>query len=500
MTTRARELLNKSRALLDGSRTAASQLLGPQQSRLGQARGTPSPATGPRASSPVGTGHGRARQGSARQGSAGQGAAGQSSQGVAAVGISPAGPSAAEEALTAICADLALRDLNLVDSLLAQLEDMESREEDADRLAELYRLDHLAARLRRNAENLRVLAGSDAGDSAAQTSSLVDVIRGAMSSIDHYQRITVGRVVNLGVVGFAAEDVSRLVAELLDNATKSSPPHSPVRVGAHLTEQGSALLRIEDEGIGLPPDRLGQLNDRLEAEPVLDDDAVRHMGLAVVCRLAARHEIKTWLDHRHPHGTTASVLLPAQLVCELPDLGWSGLRTVVTPPSATGPSTIGPSATGPSATGEGPAAAPGSDRLTNVAVLADRLASANGRVGGRAAAVVAGVREARPVTADGGRSGGGTSAAVRTPATSATTSSGLPRRISRSLRGSVDVGDGAPPAGTQAPGRMTGAGGTAQGTKAPTEAEVRAGHAKLLADLGAFSEGEQAARDELRRD
>ncbi|OHV34631.1 MULTISPECIES: sensor histidine kinase [Pseudofrankia] len=460
MTTRARELLNRSRALLGGPRAAASQLLGPQQPRPGP----------PRTGTPAGTGAPRRADGAGGR------------------------PTEAEEALGAICADLALRDLNLVDSLLAQLEEMESREEDADRLAELYRLDHLAARLRRNAENLRVLAGRDAGDSTSDTSSLVDVIRGAMSSIDHYQRVTVGRVVALGVVGFAAEDVSRLVAELLDNATKSSPPHSPVRIGAHLTEQGSALLRIEDEGIGLPPDRLSQLNARLEAEPVLDDDAVRHMGLAVVRRLAARYEIRTWLDHRHPHGTTATVLLPAPLVCELSDIGWSGLRTVVTPPSAPGEepveahSAAAPSVEAISSNGNGNSA---------VTALPSR-AGPNGRAGSRTAAAVAGAREGRPAgTVE--RPAGGLTASATGPmpaaTASGTTASGLPRRVSHSLRDPSGEGDG-PRTAAAGPVGAPGAGAA----PAPTEADVRAGHQKLLADLGAFSEGEQAALDELRRD
>ncbi|WP_045878069.1 ATP-binding protein [Pseudofrankia sp. DC12] len=423
MTTRARELLNRSRALLGGSREAAAQLLAPPPTRS-------TPARSGRTQAPAGS-----RVPGAR---------------------AAATPSPAEEALSAICADLALRDLNLVDTLLAQLEEMESREEDADRLAELYRLDHLAARLRRNAENLRVLAGRDAGEQGSQTSSLIDVIRGAMSSIDHYQRVTVGRVVNLGVVGFAAEDVSRLLAELLDNATKSSPPHSPVRVGAHLTETGSALLRIEDEGIGLPADRLRQINQRLTADPVLDDDAVRHMGLAVVRRLATRHGIKVWLDHRHPHGTTGSVLLPAPLVCELPDAGWSGLQTVSVPAGTDSPGRSGDVEDVQATT---PLNGHAGSRPTAVST----------RNAGRPAA-----RRAEPAPA---------SPPPPAAASAGTTASGLPRRVSHSLRDTY--GD--------AIGARAGAGSPEGAAEA---ADPTVGHRKLLADLGAFSEGERAARDE----
>ncbi|MGF7234427.1 MAG: sensor histidine kinase [Frankia sp.] len=394
MTTRARELLDRSRALLGNPRDAAAQFFG-----LSQPRSAPEGSIPKAHAAPV--------------------------------------PSTSEEALSAICAGLALRDLNLVDSLLSQLEAMEAREQDTDRLAELYHLDHLAARLRRNAENLRILAGRDAGETTAGTSSLVDVIRAAMSSIDHYPRVTIGQVVSLGVVGFAAEDVSRLLAELLDNATKSSPPNVPVRVGVHLTEQGSALLRVEDEGIGLPPDRMRQLNQQLSGDPVLDDETVRHMGLAVVRRLAVQHHMRTWLDRRHPHGTTASVVLPASLLCELPEASWSGTHTVVFPhaensaPARREPpkqrAAGGTLKRGPKTDAASPRQSP----------------------------------QLRPVVE---------------PAIAGTTVSGLPRRMPRSLKGHNGQ-DAAPPL---------------------PETSAGAGNAKLLADLGAFAEGERAARGEQR--
>jgi len=286
MTTRARQLLQRSRDLLERSRVAAVQFLEPPHSPLPRViEGTREPM----------------------------------------VHQEPEG------AVVDICASIALRDLNLVDSLLALLERMEDGEADPERLAELYKLDHLAARLRRNAENLRVLAGRDASDALSEPASLVDVIRAAMSSIDGYSRVSIGRVLSMGVVGIAADDIGRLLAELLDNATKQSPPDTSVRVSAHLTDSGSVLMRIEDDGIGLPADRVVELNARLSDEPTLNDDSVRHMGLAVVRRLAARHDLRVRLDRRSPHGTTATVLLPAGLLCELPDAAWSGSQTVVMP-------------------------------------------------------------------------------------------------------------------------------------------------------------------------
>ena len=123
----------------------------------------------------------------------------------------PPSPSKSDEGLGRVSAAVARRDLNLVDSLLARLEDMEANESDPDALAQLYQLDHLAARLRRNAENLRILAGHDAG-SRPGAPSIIDVIRAAMSSIEHYRRIEIDRVAALAVVSSVADDLSRLLA------------------------------------------------------------------------------------------------------------------------------------------------------------------------------------------------------------------------------------------------------------------------------------------------
>jgi signal transduction histidine kinase len=395
MVTRARELLNRSRALLDRSREAAAQFLAtpPQSPRPRLV--LPPPPPPPAAVSPPEIAH---------------------------------RPTAEDDdTLAAVCANVALRDLNLVDSLLSQLEEMEAKEEDTVRLAALYHLDHLATRLRRNAENLRVLAGRDATEAAPDTTSLVDAVRAGMSSIDQYSRVTIGRVVTLGVVGFAAEDLGRLLAELLDNATKSSPPNTSVRVSAHLTEKGSVLMRIEDEGIGLPPDRLEQLNERLSGAPVLDDESVRHMGLAVVRRVAARHDIHAWLDRRVPHGTTASVLLPASLIAELPETSWSGTETVTFPAA-------GPGVSRRETARRDMAAPPPSRPAPPKSAPQPRL----------------------PISMVGG-----------------STSSGLPRRISHSLKETTEQASPPPE------------------KPRPSTAE---GHAKLLADLDAFTDGEREAR------
>ncbi|WP_284748897.1 sensor histidine kinase [Amycolatopsis sp. RTGN1] len=423
MASRARELLDRSRVLLDRSRVAAAQYL------TAPPKHPEHPGYAP--------------------------AAGPALTQLAPV-VVPAAP-ADEAVLAEICASVALRDLNLLDQLLARLEELEAGEEDHHRLAELYQLDHLATRLRRNAENLRVLAGQETADDAARATSVVDVMRAAMSSIDHYARITIGRVVNLGVVGFAAEDLGRVLAELFDNAANQSSPSSPVNVSAHLTEQGSVLVRIEDDGIGIPADRVDGLNARLAAGGELDDAAARHMGLAVVSRLAARHDVTVRLDRRSPHGTVATVLLPTGIVTELAENAWSGTRTVagsgdrVAKPPARGEAQGGAVTGEPvkAAAGE-PAAAGGLPRRRPGTFPQEEPVTAIPRKP---------TPRPRPVEQTGG-----------------TTANGLPRRVPGSIRGAAPEPPPTPPAPASP-----------------------AGHDRLLADLGAFADGERAALAENNR-
>jgi anti-sigma regulatory factor (Ser/Thr protein kinase) len=372
--------------------------------------------------------------------------------------------------LVDVCASIALRDLNLIDTLLAELEAMERREDDSKRLGQLYRIDHLAARLRRNAENLRVLADRDAGvEGGGETTSILDAVRGAMSSIDQYARISIGRTVPLGVVGFAADDLSRVLAELLDNAANHSPPNEQVRVSAHLTDQGSVLIRIEDNGIGLPPDRLADLNSRLSQALRLDDDAVRHMGLAVVRRLAERHDLRVSLHRRIPNGTTATVLVPPSLVTELPEERWSGTQTV----PANGRHRRYP-------VSEPRDAVPGDD-----AVLAEPAPAARSGLPRRSASSPSGPaveKAARPVPPPPAPSPPSPTPRPAAPKISGNTASGLPRRVSRSIKDAADGDAGSPPPPPPEPA-----------------AADPDGHEKFLADLGDFAEGEQAARAATRR-
>jgi signal transduction histidine kinase len=357
------------------------------------------------------------------------------------VGTPPApGETGAREVLAGVCSSVALRELNLVDNLLEHLERMEANEDDPDALAQLYKLDHLATRLRRNGENLRVLAGRDAGGDRDQETSLVDVIRAGMSSIEHYTRVELGKIVALGVVGHAAGDVGRILTELLDNATMHSPPSKAVTVSAHLTEQGSVLVRIEDSGIGLPAARVSALNERLASAPVLDRNATRHMGIAVVRRLASRHSIRVWLSRRAPHGTVASVLLPTSLLNEAP----------------------GP--TSPRQHHDPSAKRPSAERAGSVAESS------------RGVVVPEGSHQKNTLFAD--------AAQPQSPSEegAATTANGLPRRVPRSLKESAG---GFPSQDSAATGRSW--------------QDQHESHKQLLADLGAFVEGEQAAHEGAAR-
>ncbi|MCW3816715.1 ATP-binding protein [Micromonospora sp. DR5-3] len=220
----------------------------------------------------------------------------------------------------AICEQFAMRIMASAYQMGSHLEAVEADEQDPDRLERLYRIDHANTRIRRHAENLQVLLGRRVEDANPQTVPLVDVVRAASSAVEHYARIRVGHVLDLAVVEFAADDVIRVLTELLDNATRFSPPTAPVIVSAFITEDGGTLLRIEDAGVGLHPDHLAQLNALLGGRPLSPAtlDPTTHLGLAVVAHLAVAHQLRVTLTNRPSGGTTATVLVPGGLLCEIP--------------------------------------------------------------------------------------------------------------------------------------------------------------------------------------
>ncbi|MFI6760263.1 nitrate- and nitrite sensing domain-containing protein [Micromonospora sp. NPDC050417] len=210
--------------------------------------------------------------------------------------------------------NLARRSQILVDRLIGHLDRLERGEEDPDRLAELFQLDHLATRMRRNDENLLVLAGADSTRVQREPAALIDVLRAAQSEVEHYTRIEFGVVDrDIEVAAHAVNDLVHLVAELFDNATAFSPPDSQVMVEARRVGDRASLY-VEDRGIGITADQLYDLNERLATPPQVDVAVSRMMGLVVVARLAARHGVKVELRPGSDRGTVADVTMPTSVL------------------------------------------------------------------------------------------------------------------------------------------------------------------------------------------
>lgn len=220
--------------------------------------------------------------------------------------------------------NLALRTLGLVERQLAVIEGLEEREQDPERLATLFKLDHFATVMRRHSENLLVLAGTEHVQQHAGPIPLVDVVRAAVSEIERYERVRISALPpHAHVAGFAADDLSHLLAELMENATSFSPPDLPVEVSGWLLENGEVMLSVQDEGIGIPDDRLGRLNGRLaefDPETPYDQEGEEGLGLGlyVVARLAHRHGVRVRLREQKQGGVAAVVVLPTQLLAAAP--------------------------------------------------------------------------------------------------------------------------------------------------------------------------------------
>jgi PAS domain S-box-containing protein len=225
--------------------------------------------------------------------------------------------------------NLARRSQGLVDRQLELIDELERNEVDPDRLHELFRMDHLATRMRRNVENLIVLSGVDQRRRWSESVPLRDVVEAAVAEVEDYSRVQVAGIHDLTLAGQAASDVAHLLAELVENATSFSSPTTRVEVSGGPTGNGY-VLEIEDHGIGMSDAELAEANRRL-AEPLAADVAVsRMMGFHVVGRLAARHGIRVQLRHCWFGGVTALVLLPAVL------LGSAGEHPAMAPPVPAG--------------------------------------------------------------------------------------------------------------------------------------------------------------------
>ncbi|MFF0224653.1 nitrate- and nitrite sensing domain-containing protein [Streptomyces sp. NPDC004629] len=354
---------------------------------------------------------------------------------------------AAEQALlrgnvNAMFTNLSRRSQGLIQRQLSLISELESREADPDQLSSLFKLDHLATRMRRNGENLLVLAGEEPGRRWTRPVPLVDVLRAAASEVEQYERIELASVPTTEVAGRVVNDLVHLLAELLENATSFSSPQTKVKVTGHALPDGRVLIEIHDTGIGLSPEDLAAINERLASPPTVDVSVSRRMGLFVVGRLSQRHGIRIQLRPSDSGGTTALVMLPVDVAQggKKPAPGKPGVPATGGPAAAQAAAGAAAARRGAGQGGPGPlgAGAPGGG---------GRLGAGSGARGQVGAGQ--GPRAALPGTGQGGRPGA--------PAGARGPQQGPP----------TPAGAGAGPFGGQAPGAPQGL--QAAGTGGPEQ-------------------------------
>jgi anti-sigma regulatory factor (Ser/Thr protein kinase) len=246
--------------------------------------------------------------------------------------------------VNAMFVNLSRRSQSLVERQIRVITRLEQSEQDSERLASLFQVDHLATRMRRNSENLLVLAGHELSRRWGRPVALVDVLRAAVSEIDQYERVALNVQSGIAVRRDAVRDVVHLTAELVENATAYSAADNPVTIAAYVLNTGGALIEITDQGVGMKAEELANANWRLDNPPMVDVAVSRRMGLFVVARLAARHGIRVRLRPAQSRGLIALVWLPNEAIT--PDNGSPGPlrsgsaasadRTVVTMADLTG--------------------------------------------------------------------------------------------------------------------------------------------------------------------
>ncbi|WP_280241754.1 sensor histidine kinase [Nocardia abscessus] len=213
---------------------------------------------------------------------------------------------------------LARRSKSLVDHQLTLIEAMEYDEKDPRLLENLFRLDHLAARMRRNGDNLLILAGTRQRRAKSAPVEIADVLRAAISEVEDYERVKLGATPRGSLKEPAASDLAHLFAELLDNALRASPPETDVKFTFAQAHDQGLLIEVADRGIGMPPAEMADINRRLEQTAEPGPDTARHMGLFVVGRLAERHgltvRLRPTFDTARDPGVTVTVHVPVGLI------------------------------------------------------------------------------------------------------------------------------------------------------------------------------------------
>ncbi|MFF3668541.1 sensor histidine kinase [Microtetraspora malaysiensis] len=209
--------------------------------------------------------------------------------------------------------NLARRSQGLLQRQLRLLDAMQRRTSDAGTMEDLFRLDHLTTRMRRQAEGLIVLAGGSPGRTWRRPVPVADMLQGAVAEVEDYTRVRIYPMPEARIGGGAVADIIHLFAELIENAVSFSPPHTEVSLRGESVARGYAV-EVEDRGLGLSAEELQTINYRLASPPELDLADTDRLGLVVVSWLASRHGVRVELRPSPFGGTTAIVLLPATLL------------------------------------------------------------------------------------------------------------------------------------------------------------------------------------------
>lgn len=223
---------------------------------------------------------------------------------------------------------LARRNQTLLDRQIEFIDQLESDEDDPDQLENLFKLDHLATRMRRNAESLLVLAGAEPARRRGRPVPLTDVVRAALGEVEDFARIDLMALDEVMVQNNAARDVAHLLSELMENATTYSPPESRVEVVGHRTKADGYVISIIDHGIGMSPHQITEANALLAQPPLVGLALSRSLGFIVIGRLAARFGVAIRLMPSPAGGVTAVVSLPANIVLDAPEAALDAPSTV----------------------------------------------------------------------------------------------------------------------------------------------------------------------------
>jgi signal transduction histidine kinase len=219
--------------------------------------------------------------------------------------------------------NLARRNQSMLYRQLDIINQLEEKEQDPDQLAELFKLDHLATRVRRNAESLLVLSGEQPPRVWSAPVSLRDVVRAAIAETEDLDRVEFSVDDRVAVSGQSVADLTHLLAELTENAVRFSPPDTSVTIRSrpHRADIGGQVLTVEDWGVGMPADELAAANELLIHPRDVDLSVSQRLGFHVVARLASRHGIEVSLSTTPGSGLTAVLILPAEMFVSDPQAG-----------------------------------------------------------------------------------------------------------------------------------------------------------------------------------